>query len=55
MARFGREVQKNEVLSRDVELALCDVVEKEIALQRILEKLKKELAECPDYTPRVAF
>ena len=55
MARYAPALMRHEVLPRDIELAMCDVIEKEIALQRNLESLKVELSACIEYTPSAAF
>lgn len=54
MARFAPALLRHEVLPRDIELAMCDVIEKEIALQRNLEALKADLAACIEYSPSAA-
>lgn len=54
MARFAPALLRHEVLPRDIELAMCDVIEKEIALQRNLESLKADLAACVEYSPSAA-
>lgn len=54
MARFAPALLRHEALPRDIELAMCDVIEKEIALQRTLESLKNDLAGCIEYTPGAA-
>lgn len=55
MARFAPALLRHEVLPRDIEMAMCDVIEKEIALQRSLESLKVDLAGCLEYSPSSAF
>jgi Ca2+-binding EF-hand superfamily protein len=53
--RPSRHVGRYDMLPRDIELALTNVIEKEIDLQRRLEALKREL-ECQyDYSPYAAF
>ena len=53
--RPSRRVTRYDQLPRDIELAISNVVEKEIDLQRRLEILKREL-ECQyDYSPFAAF
>ena len=55
MARFGPSILRHEGLPRDIELAMCDVIEKEIALQRTLESCKADLAACVEYNSSSAF
>jgi Ca2+-binding EF-hand superfamily protein len=55
MARFAPSILRSEGLPRDIELAMCDVIEKEIALQRNLESLKVDLAGCYEFTSTAAF
>jgi len=45
----------HELLPRDIESAMCQVIEKEINLQRRLESLKSDLAACLDYSAFAAF
>jgi Ca2+-binding EF-hand superfamily protein len=54
MARFAPALLRHEALPRDIELAMCDVIEKEIALQRNLESLKADLHACVEYSPSAA-
>jgi Ca2+-binding EF-hand superfamily protein len=54
MARHAPSLLRHESLPRDIELAMCDVIEKEIALQRNLEALKNDLAGCLEYSPSSA-
>ena len=54
MGRFATSLMRHESLPRDIELAMCDVIEKEIALQRNLESLKADLAGCIEYSPSAA-
>lgn len=53
--RPSRRVSRYEMLPRDIELALTNVIEKEIDLQRRLETLKRELEVQYDYSPFAAF
>lgn len=53
--RPSRHVGRLDYLPRDIELALAQVVEKEIDLQRRLESLKRELEVQYDYSPYAAF
>jgi Ca2+-binding EF-hand superfamily protein len=53
--RAAPTVLAHEVLPRDIESAMCDVIEKEIALQRRLESLKSDLGVLLDYTAYAAF
>jgi Ca2+-binding EF-hand superfamily protein len=55
MARIGPSIMRHEGLPRDIELAMCDVIEKEIAMQRNLETLKMDLAGCLEYNSSSAF
>ena len=55
MARYAPALMRHESLPRDIELAMCDVIEKEIALQRNLESLKLDLSGCLEYSPSAAF
>lgn len=55
MARFAPPLLRHEGLPRDIELAMCDVIEKEIALQRTLESLKIDLSGCIEYSAGSAF
>ena len=54
MARFAPALLRHEGLPRDIELAMCDVIEKEIALQRNLESLKVDLAGCFEFSATAA-
>ena len=53
--RVAPTVLSHEVLPRDIEVAMCDVIEKEIALQRRLETLKNDLGALLDYSAYSAF
>lgn len=53
--RPSRRVSRYESLPRDIELALTNVVEKEIDLQRRLEACKRECGLQYDYSPFAAF
>ena len=53
--RPSRHVGRYDFLPRDIELALANVFEKEIDLQRRLESLKRELEVQYDYSPYAAF
>jgi Ca2+-binding EF-hand superfamily protein len=53
--RPSRRVARFEYLPRDIELAMVNVIEKEIDLQRRLEVLKRELQVQYDYSPLAAF
>jgi Ca2+-binding EF-hand superfamily protein len=53
--RPSRHVGRHDQLPRDIELALAQVIEKEIDLQRRLESLKRELEVQYDYSPYAAF
>ena len=55
VARYAPALLRHESLPRDIELAMCDVLEKEIALQRTLEDLKAQLAACIEYNPSSSF
>jgi len=55
MARYAPTVLPHELLPRDIESAMCQVIEKEINLQRRLESLKSDLAACLDYSAFAAF
>ena len=53
--RPSRRIARFEHLPRDIELAMVNVLEKEIDLQRKLETLKRELQVQYDYSPLAAF
>ena len=53
--RPSRRVGRYEYLPRDIELAIANIIEKEIDLQRKLEILKRELEVQYDYSPFAAF
>jgi Ca2+-binding EF-hand superfamily protein len=53
--RPSRRIARFEHLPRDIELAMVNVIEKEIDLQRKLEVLKRELQVQYDYSPLAAF
>jgi Ca2+-binding EF-hand superfamily protein len=53
--RVAPAVLAHENLPRDIETAMCDVVEKEIALQRRLESLKTDLGYTVGYSAYAAF
>ena len=53
--RPARRVGRFDQLPRDIELALTNVFEKEVDLQRRLEALKRELEAQYDYSPFAAF
>jgi Ca2+-binding EF-hand superfamily protein len=53
--RPSRRIARFEHLPRDIELAMVNVLEKEIDLQRKLEVLKRELQVQYDYSPLAAF
>ena len=53
--RPSRRIARFEHLPRDIELAMVNVLEKEIDLQRKLEALKRELQVQYDYSPLAAF
>ena len=55
MGRFAPTLMRSEMLPRDIELAMCDVIEKEIALQRNLDALKIDLSACLEYSAASAF
>lgn len=55
LARYAPTVLPHELLPRDIESAMCTVIEKEIDLQRRLEGLKSDLAACLDYSAYSAF
>ena len=54
-SRVAPAVLAHESLPRDIETAMCDVIEKEIALQRRLESLKSDLGALIDYSAYSAF
>jgi len=54
-SRYAPSVLPHELLPRDIESAMCQVIEKEINLQRRLESLKSDLAACLDYSAFAAF
>ena len=53
--RPSRRVGRYEYLPRDIELAIAQIIEKEIDLQRRLEILKREMEVQYDYSPFAAF
>lgn len=53
--RSAPTVLAHENLPRDIEVAMCDVIEKEIALQRRLESLKTDLSITAGYSAFAAF
>ena len=53
--RPSRHVGRYDHLPRDIEIALAQVIEKEIDLQRRLEQLKREIESQYDYSPYAAF
>ena len=53
--RPSRRIARFEHLPRDIELAMVNVIEKEIDLQRKLEVLKRDLQIQYDYSPLAAF
>jgi Ca2+-binding EF-hand superfamily protein len=53
--RPSRRIARFEHLPRDIELAMVNVLEREIDLQRKLEALKRELQVQYDYSPLAAF
>jgi hypothetical protein len=55
LARYAPTVLPHELLPRDIESAMCQVIVKEINLQRRLESLKSDLAACLDYSAYAAF
>ena len=54
-SRYAPSVLPHELLPRDIESAMCQVIEKEINLQRRLESLKSDLGACLDYSAFAAF
>ena len=55
LARYAPSVLPHELLPRDIESAMSQVIEKEINLQRRLEALKQDLSACREYSPHAAF
>jgi hypothetical protein len=55
LARYAPTVLPHELLPRHIESAMCQVIEKEINLQRRLESLKQDLGACLDYSAYAAF
>lgn len=53
--RFARRVGRFDRLPRDIELAITNVIEQEITLQRRLEDLKREMEYEYDYSVSAAF
>jgi Ca2+-binding EF-hand superfamily protein len=53
--KYGVKPLVYERLSNKVEAAMCDVIVKEVNLQRILEDLKRDLEVCSDYTWIAAY
>ena len=53
--RFAHRVNQYSYLPRDIETALCDVIEGEIELQRQLEDGKRDLAARPDFSCMAAY
>jgi Ca2+-binding EF-hand superfamily protein len=53
--RVAPSVLPHEQLPRDIESAMCDILEKEIALQRRLESLKSDLGALLEYSAYSAF
>jgi Ca2+-binding EF-hand superfamily protein len=53
--RVAPSVLPHEMLPRDIESGMCDILEKEIALQRNLESLKNSLGALLDYSAYSAF
>lgn len=53
--KYGVKPLVYERLSAKVERAMCDVIVKEVNLQRILEDLKRDLEVCSDYTWAAAY
>ena len=55
LSRVAPAVLSHELLPRDIESAMCDVLEKEIVLQRRLEDLKSDLGALIEYSSVSAF
>jgi Ca2+-binding EF-hand superfamily protein len=53
--RVAPTVLPHENLPRDIESGMCDIIEKEIALQRRLESLKTDLGALLEYSAYSAF
>ena len=54
-ARYASSVLPHELLPKDIEFAMVEVIAKEINLQRRLEGLKSDLSACLDYSAFSAF